>query len=261
MKNIFKLLGLAIMASAVMVACTKEEVNTGDDIVETVKYTITLNVNDATMGTVTGAGEYENGTTCTITATANEGYRFVNWNDGVTSNPRTITVTGDAQYTANFEEIPFEGAEVNFNGSVWNASIVGAGMYNGKLVTILYENYEAGNDSRTVYIVGGTAPGTYTGINAGLLSIDYYWIYNHLKEVYTLSGESRPIWVVKEFTQELAAIDMNAKTTEFTAFGTVYNDQLYHQNALAELVIRDLNVRVNTRWAQLTFGKDGITQL
>ena len=37
-----------------------------------------------------------------IVATPNEGYRFVQWNDGNTDNPRTITVTGDATYTASF---------------------------------------------------------------------------------------------------------------------------------------------------------------
>lgn len=263
MKKPFILLSITLLAMACIVACTKEEVPGTDDnnAEEIVKYTIGASVNDSIMGTVEGAGEYENGATCTLTATPYEGYRFVDWNDGVTENPRTITISGDAQYTANFEEIPFEGAEVNFYGDVWTATTVGAGMYNNKLITILYENYNAGNDSRTVYIVGGTSPGTYTGINAGLITIEYYWIYNHLKQVYTLDGQSRPIWVVKEFTQEITAIDLNAKTTTFTAHGTVYNDELYHQNILAELVVRDLYVRVNTQWAELTFGKGDIVQL
>ena len=37
-----------------------------------------------------------------IEAVANEGYAFIGWNDGNTDNPRTITVTGDITFVANF---------------------------------------------------------------------------------------------------------------------------------------------------------------
>ena len=37
-----------------------------------------------------------------ISATANYGYHFVKWNDNNTENPRTISVTKDANYTATF---------------------------------------------------------------------------------------------------------------------------------------------------------------
>lgn len=70
-------------------------------------YTVTVNVNDDAMGTVTGAGEYEENATATLTATANEGYEFVNWTVGEetkTDNPLTITVAADMTITANFQE-------------------------------------------------------------------------------------------------------------------------------------------------------------
>ncbi|MCI5716285.1 MAG: T9SS type A sorting domain-containing protein, partial [Bacteroidales bacterium] len=38
-------------------------------------------------------------------ATANEGYRFVIWNDGNTDNPRTVTLTSDTSFTAIFAAI------------------------------------------------------------------------------------------------------------------------------------------------------------
>ena len=66
------------------------------------QYTITATSADPAMGTVTGGGTYAGGTTATLTATANDGYHFVQWQDGNTQNPRTITVTGDATYTATF---------------------------------------------------------------------------------------------------------------------------------------------------------------
>jgi uncharacterized repeat protein (TIGR02543 family) len=66
------------------------------------QYTITVNANPTAGGTVTGGGSYPYGATVTLTATANSGYSFLRWNDGNTSNVRTITVTGNATYTALF---------------------------------------------------------------------------------------------------------------------------------------------------------------
>ena len=66
-------------------------------------YVLTLEANDPTMGSVFGGGAYEAGTEATLTATPNEGYRFVSWQDGNTDNPRTVTVTADATYIATFE--------------------------------------------------------------------------------------------------------------------------------------------------------------
>ena len=65
-------------------------------------HTITATSADPAMGTVTGGGTYNGGATATLTATPNTGYHFVQWQDGNTQNPRTITVTGDASYTATF---------------------------------------------------------------------------------------------------------------------------------------------------------------
>lgn len=65
-------------------------------------YTLTVLSNNNAWGTVTGGGTYTSGATATLTATANSGYHFVQWQDGVTSNPRTVTVTADATYTATF---------------------------------------------------------------------------------------------------------------------------------------------------------------
>ena len=66
-------------------------------------YTLTVTSANSVMGTVSGGGTYSEGATATLTATANSGYHFVRWQDNNTQNPRTITVTGDATYTAYFE--------------------------------------------------------------------------------------------------------------------------------------------------------------
>ena len=61
--------------------------------------TITVTVNDATMGS---ASYSLDGNTAVLTATANEGYSFVIWNDGNTENPRTVTITSDTAFMAIF---------------------------------------------------------------------------------------------------------------------------------------------------------------
>ena len=68
-------------------------------------YTITVKPNDPDLGTVTGSGTYPQGTTIEISATPNIGAVFTGWDDGITDNPRNITVTQDMVVTAIFIEI------------------------------------------------------------------------------------------------------------------------------------------------------------
>ena len=72
-------------------------------------YTITTS---ATNGTVEGAATVVEGESVTLTATANPGYKFVNWTVGgvevSTDNPYTFVPTEDATVVANFEQLPPE---------------------------------------------------------------------------------------------------------------------------------------------------------
>ena len=65
--------------------------------------TISTLSNDSSMGSVTGAGTYSKGESVTLIAMANDGYRFVSWNDDVTDNPRTVSADEDVTYSAVFE--------------------------------------------------------------------------------------------------------------------------------------------------------------
>lgn len=70
-------------------------------------YNITATANPSAGGTVTGSGSYDEGTTCTLTATANTGYVFNNWTKNGTevssSATYSFTVTEAGDYVANFE--------------------------------------------------------------------------------------------------------------------------------------------------------------
>ncbi|MEE1252749.1 MAG: leucine-rich repeat protein, partial [Bacteroidales bacterium] len=62
-------------------------------------YNVEVSVNDETFGSVAVESDCSTGT---LTATANEGYRFVIWNDGNTDNPRVVSLTSDTSFTAIF---------------------------------------------------------------------------------------------------------------------------------------------------------------
>lgn len=67
----------------------------------------TLTVTAGAGGTVSGSGTYNYGATATLKATPSAGYHFVKWSDGNTNASRTVTVTGNATYTATFEQDPY----------------------------------------------------------------------------------------------------------------------------------------------------------
>ena len=71
------------------------------------KKTISLSVTPSGSGSVTGGGNYDEGQQVTIKATASSGYKFVQWNDGVTTAERTIVVgSKSASYVAQFAALP-----------------------------------------------------------------------------------------------------------------------------------------------------------
>ena len=68
------------------------------------EYTLIVESADPTMGYVVGGGTALNGDTVVICAVGNPGYRFLRWQDNNTDSVRTVTVTGNATYTAYFAE-------------------------------------------------------------------------------------------------------------------------------------------------------------
>ena len=75
---------------------------------EYIMYYVNVSANDPTMGSVRGGKQYKYGATATIEAIPAEGYRFVQWSDGNTDNPRTLTVIGDISLTAEFVPIVYQ---------------------------------------------------------------------------------------------------------------------------------------------------------
>lgn len=75
------------------------------NITEDYTYNVSIIANNASMGTVTFDLDCENNQ-ATIIATANEGYRFVQWSDESQEASRVITLTQDTSLVAQFEASP-----------------------------------------------------------------------------------------------------------------------------------------------------------
>ena len=72
------------------------------------KVTINVSTADKFKGTVSGAGSYIKNDTVEIIAIANEGCRFVSWNDGNTDSIRQVIAVRDTVYEAQFDSISLE---------------------------------------------------------------------------------------------------------------------------------------------------------
>ena len=108
-------------------------------------FSITAIANPTEGGIVAGSGTYETLDECTVTATANEGYDFVNWTENgnivSTEAEYTFVVTGDRTLTANFEMKTIEITAIVEPAE--GGTVTGGGTYNyGDEVTVSVETFE-----------------------------------------------------------------------------------------------------------------------
>lgn len=189
-------------------------------------YTITTAVNDNTMGTVTGGGSYPQGTSVTLNATPNSGYRFVQWQDGITTNPRTITVTGNATYTATFASIWGDtlyydngtfatsvGTQSEFYWGIKFAANALAGRNYLTDVMLYVPGSGAGSYQLNIYQGGSTAPLTLacTQSQTYATADENAWKTIHINTPVALNA-SQPLWVTF-YTED---VDYPAASCYFT---------------------------------------------
>ena len=139
--------------------------------------TVQLNISAGANGSVdtTANGRYSYGSIITITATADEGFSFVGWNDGNTENPRTITVgKADIELTATFADPNTVDLGLP-SGTLWAKRNVGA-KYPWN-----YGNYYAWGETRTKRYYTGNSY-TFFNFNGGTGCINgsiTKYCYNH----------------------------------------------------------------------------------
>ena len=108
-------------------------------VVQTNSFTITVSADPVEGGVVSGGGNYEQGAVCTLTATPNTGYEFVNWtkNGTVVSTNASFSfnVSENASYIAHFSINTFT-VTVSADPSE-GGLVTGSGTYTyGEMVTV-----------------------------------------------------------------------------------------------------------------------------
>lgn len=219
MKNVFKFLGIALVAGALLTACGE-------------KYTVTVNVNDNAMGTVTGAGDYDPDASCTLTATPNAGYMFVSWSDGtntITENPYTFTVKSDVTYTATFAKR--EGVQVTFGSASWTAdpnasAFYHLGQYNDFYLAVMpvsgqlpqacfWANCAVGEHASN-FIVDEQYGYTYD--NEDAYRCDYY-----AEGAVSVGNQTRGDWWARTWSAKVNSYDATSMTVDATITATMFD--------------------------------------
>ena len=92
-------------------------------------FTITVRPEYPLQGSTYGGGTYPAGTVINIGATPSMNFYFSGWQDGNMDNPRSITVTEDAEYVASFSQNPVQTYTVTVYYDESQGFIIGAGTY------------------------------------------------------------------------------------------------------------------------------------
>lgn len=261
MKNIFKIMGVALLASSmIFVSCKKDETTTtnNDNNTTEVTYKLTLKVNDGAMGSIAANPQknfYKKGDTVVLTATANQGYKFASWSDANTDNPRTIVISGDATYTAQFvEDIPLH-ATITFGTYSWSSCIMGSTEYSSCMGSMLYEDY-SDESKPQIYMQNAKTTGTFQAGSSNNYFIEYY---NNAGDTIMVGQYLSGGWQPYSFTHEITEFDMNAKLIAFTATAGLYRyedaefDALTGQvTGLGNAETKELNMDVKAEWLPMS---------
>lgn len=92
------------------------------------RHTVALAASDSLCGAVSGAGSYDYGASVQLQATPAANCYFTGWSDGVTTNPRTLTVEGDTNIVAEFGKLQTVNIMVAANDTL-RGTVAGTGSY------------------------------------------------------------------------------------------------------------------------------------
>ncbi len=128
------------------------------------KYTISASANPAEGGSVSGAGEYEEGKTVTLTATPNEGYSFVKW----TENGTAVSTDATYSFTASADRTLvaiFMNSSAVWSSPLW---VGGVQVTSENAEDILGDGtakYEGNGTAGTLTLTNANITGNYSGAN------------------------------------------------------------------------------------------------
>ena len=114
----------------------------------TVNYTVSSSASPTDGGTISGNGEYKGGTSCTLVATANTGYTFVNWTESgaqvSTSASYNFVIGGNRILVANFTPNQINYTVSASSSPTVGGTIVGSGSYQSGVACNLIASANSG---------------------------------------------------------------------------------------------------------------------
>ena len=226
MKNIFKFFSIMLAASTMMVfaSCGDDPADNPD---QPTTYTVSVNTNDATLGTVTVSplqATYEPGTQVTLTATPAATADFISWSTGSTENPLTLTVNENLNITATFQAKPQPTYNATFDGQALELGWYDAACLDmtAQAGTWMWLFQSAQNeDGGSVYF-----PFFVTFLLGD--ATNNFQIYSHelyMETYYQAGGENYGDWqwFNGEGNINCTAVDMTSHTVSATMSATMYS--------------------------------------
>ena len=209
--------------------------------ISTYKKAITVTAGEggtASINTPSASGDekYVIGQSIEIEAIPSTGYSFVKWSDGDDSNPRTITVNGDATYTATFEEdsmkvtsaLPTKFGDVSI--MTLEQAYVALGGSTSETKSIWDSSYGYNTSTYYMYAINDTA-GTNDALtnstSTNLQAVGTNW-YNELNKP-TTSYDHWTVGSHKLFGGPLLCVSREG--ADAYTFGWFYSEQNYNTNS------------------------------
>ena len=158
-------------------------------------FSITASSANEELGSVTGGGTYDSGTTATLTATATEGYHFQKWSNGVTDNPYSFIVTGAANLVASFAPNQYKMTFVLDNGE---EDIVKTLNYKSELKA-------PENITKKGYSFTGWNPEVPTTVPLGDKTYTAQWKVNQYTMTFVLGNGEKDVVITQDYGTPLVA--------------------------------------------------------
>ena len=163
-------------------------------------FNVALSANSEWRGTVKGSGLAVEGSKVTITATPKEGYHFVKWSNGLTTDTATITVTSDTTLVAEFAEDKYWTVTLSANIEHGRVDKISGSNLDGSIFTAYaspfpgykFVKWSNGLTTDTISITL-TSDTTLTAefaekVYAGTCGDDARWSFNVSSKTLTISG-------------------------------------------------------------------------
>ena len=161
------------------------------------QYSITTTSSDSERGITQGDTTINYLEIVTISAEANYGYHFAQWNDGNTNNPRMVQVIEDKTYTAHFEKNTY-GVSVDYNNVYGTVAGPTSGEYMDEITLTAIPNcgyhFTQWGDGNTdnprslVLTQDTTFTADFAQSFSGQCGDDLYWSYDETTKTLSITG-------------------------------------------------------------------------